>query len=112
MNKTRGLFSPSAPEATQQTKLKEISRLREEARNYLSLQNKLVERVWALQMQSNEIIDKAEKAKIDETKNTLTKEINDNQYDTKYEQAIKSAMLLEIDVYGYSELSNSSFFIV
>lgn len=110
MNKTQGLFSPSEPDATQQKKLDEISRLRALARHFLDRHNTLVERYWALERQANNAIDKYEQARTAERKNTLEKKITNKKYDKQYQQVIESAMRIEIEVYGHSDLSSSSFF--
>ena len=108
MNRTFGLFSTLAPDATKQTKLDEITRLRALARHYLDEHNALVNRLWAIDIRADTATDATIQAQIEKIKHQLTKKITDTQYDKLHLEAIESAKALEIEVHGFSDLSNPS----
>lgn len=106
---TLGLFGRLSPDATK-TKQDEIKRLRALALHYLDEHNALVSEYWRLDILLTETTDEAVKREIETNKNHVAQEMAGRQYDEKHLQAIESAKALEIELYGYSELNNGSFY--
>lgn len=90
-----------------------ISEMRQEARALQEKNNNLAKKIWDIEFElTNQALDSEHRTQLTELKDTITKELNDEDYIGQINALLEKVQELEVDLYGHSEINGSSPYIL
>lgn len=85
-----------------------ITKLRDEARQFLKENNELVEMIWKIDLQLQQPLDAPQKKRLLSEKNAITKKITQAGYEKKINALLEKIRTLEIALDGHSKVGGHS----